>query len=694
MDPFHHPSGGSITCKWCSFKPSEVMFENAKLCLTCHDKALLAVQNPRLCEECNAIFTEENVTRSLFSEYGYSHLSRNALESSAERGCGLCRMFLLQDPNPDERRLQMSLSLFAEGSLSDDGCTVDINSLYFSSEPDMFKLKLSVAALDDNAKMITSQSPIEKDLGDDNTIVQAQNWLSECLTKHSESTSLKDDLPGNRKPFPTRVIDVGTNSSSVAKLFQPSDTIYDDYVTLSYCWGRTRFLTTLKSNLEEHFRGLEEAKLPQTFVDAIKTTRKLGFRYIWIDALCIIQDSIEDKIIEIGNMENIYSNSTLTIAVVNAPSVMEGFLKTKPRLSVDVPCRSPNGGPGTIKISPQVEVDMWQQPLYTRAWCLQENLLSARMLLFTNTEVLWQCRSHPILRPSTTHVEYLYENPNLASSPFGRIPDSVTVEKSQSSVSPELEYERYKAWHHTVQNYTKRNLTVLSDRFPAISGVAQKFKDAWENEYFAGVWKPHFLASLTWRRTSSWQGPADKYWPPLKEYRAPSWSWASIEGPIEFDWRLDLGNMRGLGAKLISCEVVPLRNQASLGEVKSGRAVLEASLIPGRDLPNRGIAGLDAETYRIGGTLVLDNHEEDRWPGPGRAHLLSQGEGLMENSVGMLLGEGRDGGGKMTSTTVLVLMPVEGEVDTFRRVGFWSTSHKGTSKMWVGAGKRKTFTII
>jgi hypothetical protein len=82
-----------------------------------------------------------------------------------------------------------------------------------------------------------------------------------------------------------------------------------------------------------------------------------------------------------------------------------------------------------------------------------------------------------------------------------------------------------------------------------------------------------------------------QYWPPLSEYRAPSWSWASIEGPIEFNHRFDLGNARGLGARLISCEVVPLRHQTPLEEVQSGKAVLEASSIPARDVPIRDMQG-------------------------------------------------------------------------------------------------------
>ena len=262
-----------------------------------------------------------------------------------------------------------------------------------------------------------SQRPVEASLSGENTIQQIQTWLNECLATHPESLSHDGQPLLHRFPLPTRVIDVGTDSEPISKLFQPSFVLHEDYITLSYCWGQQRFLTTVSTNIEAHLEGLQESSLPQTFIDAIETTRKLGFRYLWIDALCIIQDSADDKAIEIGAMDSIYSNSVLTIAVVNATGVADGFLRTKPRLRVDIPYRCPDGALGTVQISPQESIDLWQEPLYTRAWCLQENLLSSRLLLFTNTEVLWQCKSHPIKRANTTHVAYQDDNPQLGSLP-------------------------------------------------------------------------------------------------------------------------------------------------------------------------------------------------------------------------------------------------------------------------------------
>lgn len=550
------------------------------------------------------------------------------------------------------------------------------------------------------AAKFVSQRPVEASLGEENTIRQIRTWIHECFSIHTESLSHDGQLvSSHRSKLPTRVIDVGTDLEPIAKLFQPASVMYEHYITLSYCWGQQRFLTTVSSNFAAHLEKLPESSLPKTFTDAIEIARKLSFRYLWIDALCIIQDSVEDKTIEISAMERIYSDSALTIAVVNANGVAEGFLRPKSRLRVDIPYRCPDGILGTIQVSPQDTVDLWQEPLYTRAWCLQENLLSSRLLLFTNTEVLWQCESIPMKRPNTTHVAYPDENPQLGKSPFARLPRLLLQPATQnldpaasasvSTAEHGFEAIKYNIWRNIVQNYTRRRLTVLSDRLPAIAGISQRFKEAWSDEYYAGIWKRQFIPSLTWRRKESLYGPEGQYWPPLAEYRAPSWSWASIEGPIEFDYRFDLGNVRGLGARLISCDVTPLKHQVPLGEVKSGKAVLEASLIPARDVPIRGHPGQDGESYRTGGLLTLDNHPKEWW---GRAHVLE--DDLFDNAFAMLLGEGRDGSGKMTRTAALILMPSLGGIDTYRRVGFWTSSVRAASKLWIGTQNRRTLTLV
>jgi hypothetical protein len=140
-------------CKWCGELNSQVIFEGAHVCNACFEKATLASQKASLCSPCSRIFTNESFIQDLFSEYGASHVSAEYLRESAENGCSMCRMLLLQDPNTDPARLQMNLSLIAErpeklvtfepGEFASIG---DINLLYFTSEGGQFRLDMSVSA--------------------------------------------------------------------------------------------------------------------------------------------------------------------------------------------------------------------------------------------------------------------------------------------------------------------------------------------------------------------------------------------------------------------------------------------------------------------------------------------------------------------------------------------------------------------
>lgn len=368
----------------------------------------------------------------------------------------------------------------------------------------------------DPAAKYISQRPVETDLGSENTILQIRNWLDECGNTHSESVPSEQEA--SQQPFfPTRAIDVGLHDGDEVKLFEPSTPTHDRYVALSYCWGTTPFRRTLNENIEAHKQKLDMSTLPQTFKDAIVTTRRLGFCYVWIDALCIIQDSGDDKMKEISTMEKIYSEASLTIAIVSHSSVISGFLKSKPALTVQLPYRCPDGEMGSVIVQLQKSVDMWQEPLYTRAWCLQENLLSERMLLYTDVEVVWQCPSAPVRRLDTLHVVYEYDDPELGNSPFRRLPKDLDMPEErmlqeegaqkdaelQERERLKVDEENYKTWRHVVKGYMRRNLSVASDRLPALAGVAQKFKDAWGDEYCAGLVRKISFLKVLYPRISS-----------------------------------------------------------------------------------------------------------------------------------------------------------------------------------------------
>ncbi len=110
------------------------------------------------------------------------------------------------------------------------------------------------------------------------------------------------------------------------------------YAVLSYCWGAWQNGLTAMS-LHDRLQRLDTSALSQTLRDVITTTRKIGMKYLWIDALCIIQDSMDDEVIELASMCRTYQEASVTIIVASASSANEGFLEDRglPKPSVQIP---------------------------------------------------------------------------------------------------------------------------------------------------------------------------------------------------------------------------------------------------------------------------------------------------------------------------------------------------------------------
>jgi hypothetical protein len=211
---------------------------------------------------------------------------------------------------------------------------------------------------------------VETDISSDAVIHQAREWIRSCLTEHKEGPR-RQGLPF----LPTRVVDV-----SDLKLHLSCGE-RSTYAALSYCWGGVQSYVTTRATIECHTNHLKLEAMPATIRDAIRTTRDLGIRYLWIDALCIIQDSKIDKEVEITNMNKIYKDATVTIAAANASSVHDGFLAPRPSPSgIEVAFNCPGGQPSKVWL---VQKEFYKEedygPLYYRAWALQERIVSPRL---------------------------------------------------------------------------------------------------------------------------------------------------------------------------------------------------------------------------------------------------------------------------------------------------------------------------
>jgi len=279
------------------------------------------------------------------------------------------------------------------------------------------------------------------------------------------------------------------------------------------------------------------SSLPQTLKDAVIITRRLGQQYLWVDALCILQDDNEAKQEEISRMSQIYKNSIFTIQAASSNAVAQGFLHTRKAPSIP-PCkllfsRDTEGHETYVYARlPTNHRPIGDGPTNSRAWIFQESVLASRLLVYASDQVYFACRQSVKWEdgigghtPGISPRDYRNLRPDLFN-------------KGGLSAS-EMREETLAAWYKGLSLfYTYRSITDSRDRLPAVSAFAAEAYMVIGARYLAGIWEVDMINGLLWRRHPSPQALA-KGWigRPLNEpeaYRAPSWSWAAYDGPIYY----------------------------------------------------------------------------------------------------------------------------------------------------------------
>lgn len=305
------------------------------------------------------------------------------------------------------------------------------------------------------------------------------------------------------------------------------------YICLTHCWGNQVPLRTVKANILQHTQSIPFSHLPLTFQQTIQFCRQLDIHYLWIDSLCIVQDDTQDWNKEAACMADIYQSAYLVVSASKSSHSLGGLFTS---LNVDlemkqVPVRDTNEHVYFRKSlqHPSNFLDRRLRntetfPTLTRAWILQERLLPARVLHFGPHEVYWECLHHSqcqcresfTIETSQTEIQHVVRLKSYFSSESW---------KAQSPV------ELVNTWHRLVTDYTRLQMTHAKDAFPAISGIAKRLREVKQCRYIAGLWETSFLQDLLWYA----QAPAEGVWTvPDHPWLAPSWSWASIHGPVEY----------------------------------------------------------------------------------------------------------------------------------------------------------------
>ncbi|KAH8586945.1 heterokaryon incompatibility protein-domain-containing protein [Bisporella sp. PMI_857] len=536
---------------------------------------------------------------------GYPH--HDSLASairSAALGCELCRLLI----TPTSRSTSNGYGAFIQ---AEDAVPLAERRLYVRGEVwtgNKYSCRLYVGkdtALDfsvfcfpvDEAILggNTGSRPLYGRHMADAISIMPRQWMDKCMKTHSCKALRPEKLPG-------RVIDLGPSSSSTPRLLE-SKQRKGHWVVLSHCWGGVDTASTKKSNLMTRLAALPTGKLPKTFQDAIFISRELGFRYLWIDSLCIIQDSQEDWSKQSAQMGYIYKTAVVTLAVTMGEDSNSGILRPRDSCTYSLPLHVESemtGLQGTLYF--RRDDDFGSRgiigPLSRRGWTLQEKLLSPRILHFAERMIYWECRA--------TFETETDSSPRPMDGEISMYPCKY---RPFSFINGNEDMFR---WCAIINNYLSRNLTFSKDTLPAISGIAREFAAKTRYEYCAGLWKQDMLRGLLWTA----RGPArDGTARPHETYVAPSWSWASIRSCNEgrqivvhhtFDGTMKTN--RKHDAKVVSCDVAPLVPGDIYGQVISGTLVIEGYV---RRASRDGSFSVGAMYDKPATQFHIDNHQPD-----------------------------------------------------------------------------------
>lgn len=384
----------------------------------------------------------------------------------------------------------------------------------------------------------------------------AKSWLDRCIEGHHSCRQT------STLQMPTRLIDISSSNQSlfVHCTSGSRGEHHVEYVALSHCWGDAQFLKLRKANFLELRDEFSIDELPQTWREAIVVARDLGFKYIWIDALCIIQDSNYDWSLESSLMGSVYGNCSLNLAALDGKSSNEGMFSFRnPMLhtllyahcdltdairsgmenSASAVMNAASLPPSQSSSRRLLTASLDQGPicysdaitkgsLNKRGWVLQERAFSPRTLYFGKTGIFWDCRESELDELSLLIPQ---------SKEFKSLNIKKSLHRSFSNTNPlhSLSSERTipDAWYNLLNLYCPAKLTFENDRLGAVSGLAKYIQSQTKSQYYAGLW------SLTLPDDMLWAVPEPV---PLQDgistttSRNLSFSWASLGAPSSISW--------------------------------------------------------------------------------------------------------------------------------------------------------------
>lgn len=461
--------------------------------------------------------------------------------------------------------------------------------------------------------------PIPDSTGHESVLEIGKMWMESCERFHDCEIS---NGPVDSEWYPRRLIYI-PEATSPRLLETNSERPHSRYATLSHCWGSNpSFITLTTANLDNFRQGIPVDILASSFRDAMLICDRLSIRYIWIDSLCILQDSESDWLWHTEEMSLIYQNCYLNLSFDAAASPEESAFRQRNPDIVQECCafsvipggRVTRGGsdrefPGTpsddalsndswesrssdgensndgsVEASSResesanageslrctvfaAEFDYtsstWNLPLSRRGWVVQERLLSPRVLHFTNNRIMWECDESRSLQEGLPlgilGTGEAFET--HSRRPFNCFPGG----KPHWSQS-----EHFGQWARIVREYSGCLLTYPEkDKLVAIAAVAQRFAAVFGEEYYAGHFRQNMPFDLAWEVLGR---NSDKT---SVTRRSPTWSWTSVDAEVFVPSGLGF-NHSLIDVKSVSMALVDESHR--YGPSKEGRLRIECSI--------------------------------------------------------------------------------------------------------------------
>ncbi|PVH70555.1 HET-domain-containing protein [Cadophora sp. DSE1049] len=427
----------------------------------------------------------------------------------------------------------------------------------------------------------------------------ARTWYLRCRLEHDDCEQGRDEAF-----YPMRLIDVRGPSPRLVLSEDLKEGLSESYATLSHRWSNfdDRFSLT-RDNMSQYQTGISEEDISPTLRDAILVCQALEVPYLWVDSMCIIQSgegSLEDWQENGLAMSSIYANSLVNIAAETLDPEL-GFIQHYTLADLRTPTRF-KMSESEFVILPVCIGNHIARPLERRGWIVQEMLLAPRILRFGIGQMSWECTQNPLACESFISPHGRDQN-RLRELRREILRLQLVPSILERNDADQSTFKLQELWLDVVEAYSNCDLTFAEkDKFMAMSGIASRVGELMQSEYIAGSFRNMLPRELLWKveKQGSFKKDAVHRWAVpagTSNYRAPTWSWASLDKAIDFTQYIFHAKYPLL-TEVLDAIVVRTHEENPYGPIQQADLIVRGNITRLQWSPEKLDIILDAEKYK------------------------------------------------------------------------------------------------